>query len=266
MLGTDEVRRNALIELIRKLAKRACDYSANIQNLGIGVAMTPTAQSTTFSDNMAVSFPLVPNEIQGAIGNKSHTYSVEAAAFFNHLLAQIIITVWDGLKLGLLIRGGITIGRLIHDKDVIVGEALVTAVELEKSTKFPRIEIADEIIDLLDNRGQPIVDDYIKKECLEQVDGKWYVKSLALHIGYWRDHNWYRKQQGKEPEEIPVALVEIRRILDNEYKWVSNNGTDSVCEKWEWFMNKFEDSFQSGNWHLISGAREAACPNIKNDD
>ncbi len=259
MLGNDEPRRQALIELVRRLADRKGSYRANVQNLRLGIAMSPTAQSTTFSDNVAVSFPLRRMNLPGTVGNQPHTFYIGAAQFFEHLLAQIITAVWDGLKIGVLFRGAITVGRLVHDDEIIAGEALVTAVELEKATKWPRIEIASDVITLVDDAGQAIVNDDIKNECLEQIEGKWFVQSLAFHAGYWRDHNWYRQQRGEQPEEIPAVLARIRECLDNEFVRVHKHGTDSAQKKWEWFMQNIEDAFQSGNWHLIPGALEAIC-------
>ena len=259
MLGDDQTCRHALIDLVRQLAKRTGDYNANVQNLGLGIVMSPTAQSTTFSDNMAVSFPIKRMNIPGTVGNQTHTFYVEASDFFEHLIIQIVIAVWDGLKIGILFRGAVTVGRLVHDDEIIAGEALITAVELEKSTKMPQIEIASNVIDLVDDQGQPVVSDSIKNECLEQIDGKWFVRSLDLHMGYWREHNFYRQQNGKPSEEIPEVLARIRKGLDKKYETVCNCGTEQVREKWKWFMGKFERAFQSERWRSIPGAQEAAC-------
>lgn len=259
MLGDDEPRRNALIELVRQLAKRAGSYSANVQNLGFGIGMSPTAQSTTFSDNIAVSFPLKQMNIPGRIANAPHTFHVEASEFFNNLLIQLINAVWDGLKIGVLFRGAITVGQLIHDDEIIAGEALVAAVELEKATIWPRIEIAPDVIGLVDDHGQPIVSDYIKDQCLEQIDSKWFVRSLNFHNGYWLDHNSKRQQRGEQPEEVREVLARIRKCLDNEFERVRERGPDSAMKKWGWFMQEFEDAFQRGNWRSIPGAYEAAC-------
>ena len=258
MMGSDTNRRHALISLIRKLDERTTNYSAGVQNLGLGVVFSPSAQTTTFSDNVAVSFPLERMGLNGTIENKPHTFYIETSQFFDHLLIQIICAVWDGLKIGVLFRGGVTVGRLVHDNKIIAGEALVKAVELEKHTKYPRIEISQEVMDLVDEKGNPVISDDLK-ESLECIDGRWFVKALDLHIGYWRDHNWYRQQKGEEPEEIPTALTQIRNTLDTEYENAKKSENESVTEKWDWFMKIFERSFQEGNWPKVNGAFEAAC-------
>lgn len=106
MMGDDVERRNALVALIIQLQEKTSSYSSNAQNLGLGVVFTPSAQTTTFSDNVAVSFPTECLNLNGTIGNKPHTFYIEASRFFEHMLIQIISAVWDGLKIGVLFRGG----------------------------------------------------------------------------------------------------------------------------------------------------------------
>jgi hypothetical protein len=49
------------------------------------------------------------------------------------------------IKSGILLRGGLTIGNLIHTDDgIVMGQALIDAYELEKnSAKYPRIILSD---------------------------------------------------------------------------------------------------------------------------
>lgn len=257
IMKSDEVkRRNALIELMRKLEKNTESYNQGVENLGLGVVFRPSAQVTAFSDNVAISFPLKRMSIEGSVSNKPHTFFIESSQFLDHLLIQCISAVWDGLKLGILFRGGITLGRLVHDDKIIAGEALVKAAELEKDTNYPRFEIDAEIVDAVDSEGNKVVSDDIK-ESLECVEGRWFVKVLDLHIGYWRDHNYYRSLEGKEPEEIPQVLARIKKTLDKEYEKVLASGKPAAIEKWKWFMNEFSSSFQKGLWPRVEGAYEA---------
>ena len=258
MMGRDTAKRHALINLIRRLDEKTSEYSAGVQNLGLGVVFSPSAQTTTFSDNVAVSFPLERMALNGSMGNKPHTFYIETSQFFDHLLIQIISAVWDGLKIGVLFRGGVSVGKLVHDDNIIAGEALVKAVELEKHTKFPRVEISQEVMKLVDGKGNSVLSDDLK-ESLECIDDRWFVKTLDLHIGYWRDHNWYRKQKNEDPEDIPFVLRRIKSTLDGEYESAKKSADNSVIEKWDWFMNKFEKSFKEGYWPRVDGANEAVC-------
>jgi len=256
MKGDDTQRRQALIQLVSKLQQNTSNYSAGTQNLGLGVAFSPSAQVTTFSDNVAISFPLRTMRNEGAFGTQPHTFQFEASQFFEHLIIQCISAVWDGLKLGILFRGGVSIGRLVHNDKIIAGEALIKAVELEKSTKFPRIEIDSDIINTEDEHGNKLIDDRLF-DAIESIDGRWFVKTLDLHVGYWRDHNYYRSLEKKEPEEIPPVLTKIKSTLDIEHKKVIESNSESALEKWDWFMSEFESAFEKGYWPRVEGALQA---------
>jgi len=210
--------------------------------------MAPTSQVTTFSDNVAISFPIKRMEHLGHVSGEEHMFYTEASKFFEHLLLQIIIAVWDGLKIGVLFRGAITIGRLTHDNEIIAGEALVTAAKMEKATKHPRIELSPEILTMVDSHNDPIVSDFVKESCLEEVDGRWFVKTLDYHLGSWIDHGESRIQRGEVAESILDALEKIRFCLKKEFSVIQENGSKPAVEKWEWFMPEFEKALQSGVW------------------
>jgi len=67
------------------------------------------------------------------------------------------VTRWKCMTLlgdfGFLTRGGITMGLATHDtdRDIVVGEPLVRAVQLEKITSMPRVEISPEVLDCTRN-------------------------------------------------------------------------------------------------------------------
>lgn len=257
LMSSEKEKREFLISLVRRISKRQSPYTANAQNLGGGITMAPSAQATSFSDNIAISFPLIQMELKGTLGNKPHSFPVSTSSFFNDLISQAVITVWDAMKMGILIRGGICIGRLVHDNEIIAGEALVKAVELEKETQLPRIEIESEILELKDNIGSPIVDDYIKDCCLINEGERWFVGALDFHNGYWRDHNYFRKQQGLEEESPLEELERISKTLSEEFEVVKNSGTEKVIGYWNWFINELKKTFELGRWKNFEGASDA---------
>jgi hypothetical protein len=53
-----------------------------------------------------------------------------------------------GTGLGFLVRGGITIGDIVHDEEVVFGPALNRAYHLEHDiAKYPRIVVDPEVVD-----------------------------------------------------------------------------------------------------------------------
>lgn len=71
-----------------------------------------------------------------------------------HLKTLLDVTQWACVQLlgdfGFLTRGAITVGRFTHNAaaDIAVGAPLCKAVQLEKETRFPRIEITPAVLDI----------------------------------------------------------------------------------------------------------------------
>jgi hypothetical protein len=113
--------------IIDKLLKsfRACDGDATLDR-----------KSTWFSDMIVTSIPLVmPDE-----GPQLH-------GILYHELADLAMAqteIFD--QTGIFVRGAITVGKLIHNHDLIFGPAMIRAYELEQSTVFPRIAIDPDLL------------------------------------------------------------------------------------------------------------------------
>lgn len=86
-------------------------------------------QVTTFSDSAVISYPL----------------SYDGALFL--LIIDIIHIQIELLRIGILVRGAITIGMAYHDIYNVFGPAMVKAYQLESSAAiYPRIIIHPEIV------------------------------------------------------------------------------------------------------------------------
>lgn len=87
----------------------------------------PTARGSAFSDCIAISDE--PSEI----GSTNVAWRVA------------LLSAWL-LSDGILCRGGIAIGRTLHDQTTILGEGLVQAVELEsRIATYPRVVLSEEV-------------------------------------------------------------------------------------------------------------------------
>lgn len=86
-------------------------------------------QISTFSDSAVISYPL---DLHGSL--------------FNILVDVIHLQLWLG-QIGIMIRGGITIGDLYHDGDILFGPAMNEAYRLEsKVATYPRVIIESDIL------------------------------------------------------------------------------------------------------------------------
>ena len=81
-----------------------------------------------FSDNVGLAMPVVPQKQDGGL----------------HRLLTVVAAYQMEMSLGgRFTRGGIARGQLYADHSFITGEALVRAVNLEKTAKFPRVVVGE---------------------------------------------------------------------------------------------------------------------------
>lgn len=256
MLSTDEARRTSLIEFLRGIAEKNTAHGPYAESLGGGaLVFTPSAEASSFSDNLVISFPLKTVHTHVRIGLENKTLPTEPAMFMNDLLTQIISSVWSGLQLGVLFRGGITVGSLVHTGNVVAGEALVRAVELEKFTSLPRIEICREVIGLTDENGNPLIDPYIFDCSIREDEGRYFVDTTNFHMGVWRDFFFLRNQSGFTNEDIFCEVEAIRQKIQTEVKRLEDIEHHRAAEKWNWFYEQFQHSLESELWQNVIKAK-----------
>jgi hypothetical protein len=136
----------------------------------------PGLQITAFSDSLCISAPTTP-------GNPGATLVHAAGVCWLAAHASREL-----LRLGILIRGGITIGHLYHRGAFAIGRGLVTAYELEQRANFPRILVDPELAvaieqlpgatksrlaEQLSPRG-PVAEPLLQRDS----DGSWMVDTI----------------------------------------------------------------------------------------
>lgn len=92
-----------------------------------------------FSDLIVISYPI--DTIVGMARDK-------LSENFNSLIKDCLILTIKLLEVGLIVRGGITVGKLYHKDQIILGEGLVEANNIEEKLAFyPRIIVKDTAIE-----------------------------------------------------------------------------------------------------------------------
>ena len=86
-----------------------------------------------FSDCVAISAPLVPDT------------NLPMLIIRVEIMQQVL------LEGGFLTRGAITKGKLYQQGHTVIGPALIEAVEMEKTARFPRVVLSQAILDDLQN-------------------------------------------------------------------------------------------------------------------
>lgn len=110
------------------------EIEEDAQKKGVSLfTINDKSNCTCFSDSIVVSVRVADSDIN---------------AIFSTLVANISLFGANIIQNGILIRGAITIGNLIHkDNGIIIGQGLIDAYNLEsKLACFPRIIISDNLI------------------------------------------------------------------------------------------------------------------------
>ena len=176
---------------------------------------------TVFSDSIVISYDL---SINSAI---------------DKILFDIIIMQIDLIAMGLILRGGITIGDVFHDGGVVLGPAMNRAYEIEsKLSIYPRIMVDPALIqyayenppsnfsneeyrDVILNVVQPCENSYYFTDFL----------SMDTELGY--EYGTFLKAVKKL---IDDGLSSSNLQIKNKYEWLNNYYNDVIADRYIPFL------------------------------
>lgn len=195
-----------------------------------------TLRSTSFSDCLVISSEL------------------SFKGWLNHTLTLILLT-HNLLDLGILIRGGTTVGDLYQKDNIVFGNAMIDAYKIENEvSNYPRISISQKAIESI------ITFEPIKGTLLnfyaEDFDGITFLDFLeepCLEIACLNDKNqeWVNsRSNGRLATRINKTSDNIHKILKgNQFssykikmkmKWLAVYLNKSLSTK-EYFLPEFVD-------------------------
>lgn len=185
------------------------------------------AKLTAVSDALVVSV----REISDA--NKVHGRSrllqiMSILETISHLQSSLA-------AIGLLTRGGLTCGPLVHTKDVVVGLGLVKAHDIEtKRAVFPRTVIDRDIIDTL-----------LKDDIPRGIMG--FRSRIAHAISIDTDGEYYVNYFGFQPISGGVLYQRenLERIMREKEAAIAEAQDQRVLEKLRWFYQYVQESLDS---------------------
>jgi hypothetical protein len=175
--------------------------------------------TTSFSDSIVVSVK-VDNNV-----NEVTSTLVVNLAYIGALL----------IEKGILFRGGLTIGNIIHnDNGTVFGQALIDAYQLEtKSAKYPRIVLSDKLIKELNYPIDTKRDRYPFHQYIDRFnDG-----CIGFHqmIYYQVIESWTEMTS----EKMISSLTNVRKTiidgLDNSFE------NPDVFEKYRWLKEQYNN-------------------------
>ncbi|HUI29355.1 MAG TPA: hypothetical protein VLX91_03985 [Candidatus Acidoferrales bacterium] len=175
--------------------------------------LTKSRQVTQFSDSVVISF-----------------LAQEPSEVF-YILLDLLHLVINFVGVGVLCRGGIAFGKLIHTDKVLFGPALIKAYETEtRAALFPRIILSDYIIALgakyhLSHHDPADELDSILDIVTVDTDGMYYI-----------DYFTNAQSELNDPAyDMPEYITRLRKII----KEMSQHDEPDIVVKFGWMKDKF---------------------------
>lgn len=124
---------------------------------------------------------------------------------------------------GILLRGGIVQGNVLHTKEMILGPAMMSAYDLEsKSALYPRITIDPKIIyEMFDENGNTLSEHDFRKTFMIDFDNTYYVD-------YFTDVTFYNSNE-------KTYYSNLRNLIRNGVR----RADIGIRMKYLWMLNKF---------------------------
>lgn len=172
-------------------------------------------QVTQFSDSIVVSFE---------VGERSAVF---------YLVGSIASAIVDLAGRGYLVRGGVTVGQLLHNEEFVVGPALLDAYHLEsKHAKYPRVLVDPSVIQAA--RAAPALhhdsDDeagYVERALRTDADGRQWIDYIS--------HEAVVAGLGADDESYPEYLASIGALVG---KGICSEAP-CVREKYQWLRERY---------------------------
>ncbi|MFB0967409.1 MAG: hypothetical protein QMB15_08180 [Cloacibacterium sp.] len=173
--------------------------------------------STSFSDSIVVSV-----KVDNNVNEMASTLIVNLANIGAILFEQ-----------GILFRGGLTIGNIIHNENgTVFGQGLIDAYKLESSfAKYPRIILSDKLISKLNYPITTKRDRYPYHQYIDRFEDG----CVGFHqMQYYQVMESWEKMT---TEKLTISLDKIRKViikgLDDSFE------KPDVFEKYNWLKKQY---------------------------
>lgn len=217
--GNDIIEKIEKIKYILDLSKKITDDSG----------FSKSKIVTYFSDSIVISYD----------------YSEPSQLY--HTLIDLLYVSFEMANQGFLARGGVTIGKLIHNENLIFGPAMVKAYDLEsKKAIYPRIIVEKDVVEngikyKVDNHSSIDELEYILDILTEDTDGNFYIDYISKCSSEFNDPEYdlyiYLEQLkkffidfDKMDSKVQNKLLWLKEKINNEIKQIHENIKDGKFE------------------------------------
>jgi hypothetical protein len=218
----DNTKRDNFIQLLHNLAHLRSEFDVSETPADEGVTQVRvTPAVTTFSDHIVISYPM--ERVQHLAGGQGLFMTLHMAEF---LVARVAVAATG---LGLLVRGGATVGRLYHSGGVVLGEALVEAYELESRVSvYPRIAVSRKLYSQIPMNHPSLVEDHDGIRHLSDFRSMIFVSGGQPGDEFKQRANaWLNRLRGTIADNI--------REFEQKERW-------NELAKWVWFRGGLEQA------------------------
>ena len=242
--NTDEAKKNQILDLLNSLSTLRGEFSIESDVVENGRRFNIRPAISSFSDHIVISYP-----IKAVADGMEFKESVTAHFVMHEVNSLITRIAASALSLGILIRGGATIGNLYHSNGVVFGEALVEAYMIEsKLAVYPRVVLSPNITK--NNEWMKASLPGIRKS----DDGIYYFDCFSSLItkSFAPGGNWVGDSRSYFSNAL--AIIE-KNLIDHKDK-----GEIRYFSKWAWFANELCRSLKESNPLLINAMQISLDP------
>jgi hypothetical protein len=187
------------------------------------------AAVSAFSDHVVISYPLKRMYVDKGLNEQTIPYLV-----MDHARALISNIAVAAFSIGLLIRGGMTIGKLYHHKGVVFGEGMIDAYRLESEVAiYPRVILSSAM------SGNPAWLTEDKRMVKQDFDGVYFLDYIHPMIMSFSPGGieWISGVK----KRLDIVRVEIHENISKLIK----SGRLKEAAKWGWLGNRLEESIRT---------------------
>lgn len=214
---------DSIDELIRKIAEINSIHNFNINTYPDGYGMEGKPEVSSFSDHVVVS-----------ICDRAEDDATVFAGYLEFIILTIAKICDLALLSGFLVRGGMSHGDIIHEKNVVFGRALVEAIDIEENIAFyPRILLSNDLSKrIIEGFSLPIRFGTV----LQDHDGLFYInwmKSGALSGPIQSSEN--------SDESLRKNVIEKMKVYKNiiEKNLILHKADQRKYRQWHWFAKYY---------------------------
>lgn len=156
-----------------------------------------------------------------------------------HLLLSIDALAWNLLQLGVLIRGGVTIGGMRHEPELVFGVGVNEAYRLESTVaKMPRIVLSARAFEAAERytREGAVWGTYRNARLLRDRDGVWF-------LNYLTELGCFNRQDPSNPDMLRSPFCDVGRSIRAIMQEKLDRTLDQpdVYAKIDWFARYWND-------------------------